>query len=178
MEGILNFLDKGGPVLWVIIGLSLIVFTFIIERFLFFHRIRKDEELLFPLKELLNKNTLSERMKEDLELLIMREEPRFLRFLDFIAVSTTAAPILGLLGTVTGMIKVFDALSRLGSPDAHLLAKGISEALITTEAGLVIAIPCLFLHNILLNKAENNISRIKHEGMRLIALVDEEKKKA
>jgi len=67
---------------------------------------------------------------------------------------------------------VFDALSRLGTPDAYLLAKGISEALLTTEAGLVVALPCLFLHNFLATKAETYISKMRLEGLRLIALFE------
>ncbi len=194
---IIDFLQKGGPVLYVIIGLSIVVFTLIIERLIFFYKIREKNDSLSlikggnekalkealkdksPLSRLLhncliNRNLSGEKQKEELKLFIMKEEPHLLRFLDFIAVSTTAAPILGLLGTVTGMIKVFDALSRLGSPDAHLLAKGISEALITTEAGLVVALPCLFLHNFLASKAETYISKMRHLGLRIIALFENE----
>jgi len=204
MEGIMDFLQKGGPVLLVIIGLSLVVFTIIIERLIFFYKIREkraDVSSLFSLikdgkyKEvdtlllkknspllkalynvILNRGLSPERQKEELEIFIMKETPNLLFNLDFIAVATTAAPILGLLGTVTGMIKVFNALSRLGSPDAHLLARGISEALITTEAGLVVAIPCLFLHNFLASKAEGYIFKMRHQGMRLITLFDNDKK--
>lgn len=195
----MDFLQKGGIVLWVIIGLSLIVFTLIIERLIFFYRIKENIDFLSLLKEgkskeieaflkrntplsrvfhnvLLNRALSSERQKEELELSIMKETPPLLLFLNFIATATTAAPVLGLLGTVTGMIKVFESLSRLGSPDAHLLARGISEALITTAAGLVVALPCLFLHNFLASKAEGYISKMRHEGMRLIAFFENDKK--
>ncbi len=196
----MDFLHKGGPVLWVIIGLSVVTFTLIIERLLFFYRIKTKDEFLtnfFSLIEEgkyeqaidLSKNTVGpvarvlnhgmqnkglpkERQKENLELYIMKETPKLASFIDFIAVSTTAAPILGLLGTVTGMIKVFNTLSRSGSPDPLMLSMGIAEALITTEAGLVVALPCLFLHNFLANAVENLSSDMKHEGMKLISFFD------
>jgi biopolymer transport protein ExbB len=68
------------------------------------------------------------------------------RWLPIIALTAGVSPLLGLLGTVTGMIKTFQLISLFGAGDAKLLSSGISEALITTEFGLVVAIPALVLH--------------------------------
>lgn len=68
------------------------------------------------------------------------------RWLPFIALTAAVSPLLGLLGTVTGMIKTFELISLFGAGDARLLSGGISEALITTKFGLVVAIPALVLH--------------------------------
>ncbi len=68
------------------------------------------------------------------------------RGLTLLAVTASVAPLLGLLGTVTGMIHTFEIITRVGTGDARLLAGGISEALITTEAGLLLAIPALLFH--------------------------------
>jgi biopolymer transport protein ExbB len=68
------------------------------------------------------------------------------RWLPIIALTAGVSPLLGLLGTVTGMIKTFQLISLFGAGDAKLLSGGISEALITTEFGLVVAIPALVLH--------------------------------
>jgi biopolymer transport protein ExbB len=68
------------------------------------------------------------------------------RSLSALAVSASAAPLLGLLGTVTGIIHTFQLITVYGSGDARLLSSGISEALITTEAGLLVAIPALLVH--------------------------------
>jgi len=76
-------------------------------------------------------------------------KPELERLLPFLALSAAAAPLLGLLGTVTGMINTFNAITVLGAGDPKTLAGGISEALITTEFGLVVAIPSLLLHAIL-----------------------------
>ena len=68
------------------------------------------------------------------------------RWLPVIALTAAVSPLLGLLGTVTGMIKTFELISLFGTGDARLLSGGISEALITTKFGLVVAIPALVLH--------------------------------
>ncbi len=71
---------------------------------------------------------------------------RLQRWLSFIAMSASSAPLLGLLGTVTGMITTFKLITVFGSGDARTLSSGISEALITTEYGLIVAIPSLLLY--------------------------------
>ena len=82
------------------------------------------------------------------ELDVAYQEFRFKlnRWLPIIALTAAVSPLLGLLGTVTGMIKTFQLISIFGAGDAKLLSSGISEALITTEFGLVVAIPALVLH--------------------------------
>ena len=82
------------------------------------------------------------------ELDVAYQEFRFLlnRWLPVIALTAAVSPLLGLLGTVTGMIKTFELISLFGMGDARLLSGGISEALITTKFGLVVAIPALVLH--------------------------------
>lgn len=71
------------------------------------------------------------------------------RFGAVILVMAAVAPLLGLLGTVTGMISTFDIITEFGTGDPKLLSSGISEALITTKLGLVVAIPSLLLGNLL-----------------------------
>jgi len=76
------------------------------------------------------------------------------RWLPVIALTAGVSPLLGLLGTVTGMIKTFQLISLFGAGDAKLLSSGISEALITTEFGLVVAIPALVFHTYLQRRAK------------------------
>lgn len=85
----------------------------------------------------------------------LREQPRFERGLSTIAALAAAAPMLGLLGTISGLVAMFQVITDLGVNDPKLLAGGIGEALITTEAGLVIAIPALLLHTWLTNRADD-----------------------
>lgn len=77
------------------------------------------------------------------------------RMLPFIAISASAAPLLGLLGTVTGIMNTFKLITVFGTGDVKTLSSGISEALITTEYGLIVAIPSLLLHALLTRKAKS-----------------------
>jgi biopolymer transport protein ExbB len=95
------------------------------------------------------------------------------RFLSFVAVTAAAAPLMGLLGTVTGIINTFKLITVYGTGDASTLSSGISEALITTEFGLIVAIPALFLHAYLSRKSRRFIDRMEKTAVsflnRLIA---------
>jgi biopolymer transport protein ExbB len=75
--------------------------------------------------------------------------PRLERYSTAILVVAAVAPLLGLLGTVTGMISTFDVLTQFGTGDPKMLSGGISEALITTQLGLIVAIPAVFVGNLL-----------------------------
>ena len=86
------------------------------------------------------------------------------RFLPFIGVLAGVAPLLGLLGTVTGMMTTFDVLALFGTGNARAMAGGISEALVSTETGLVIAIPGLYMHSFLVRRAQNLKKRISIAG--------------
>lgn len=87
--------------------------------------------------------------------------------LTIIGVLAKVSPLLGLLGTVTGMITTFDIISVFGAGNARAMAGGISEALITTQTGLIIAIPGLYAHNFLTRRAENLKRRVASVGMYL-----------
>jgi biopolymer transport protein ExbB len=87
--------------------------------------------------------------------------------LTIIGVLAKVSPLLGLLGTVTGMIATFDIISVFGAGNARAMAGGISEALITTQTGLIIAIPGLYAHNFLTRRAENLKRRVASVGMYL-----------
>ena len=83
---------------------------------------------------------------------LARQVPSLNRHLSTLAVIAGAAPLLGLLGTVTGMISLFEVITNYGTGDPKIMASGISEALITTQTGLIIAIPVLLIHNMLRNR--------------------------
>lgn len=90
------------------------------------------------------------------------------RFLPFIAISAAAAPLLGLLGTVTGIINTFKLITVFGSGDVKTLSGGISEALITTEFGLIVAIPSLLIHALLSRKARGVINEMEKSAIALV----------
>jgi biopolymer transport protein ExbB len=92
---------------------------------------------------------------------ILKVRPSLERFLPFLAITAAAAPLLGLLGTVTGMIKTFQLLTLFGTGDAKSLSSGISEALVTTELGLMVAIPTLVLHGALTRMAKRKLGLLE-----------------
>jgi biopolymer transport protein ExbB len=86
---------------------------------------------------------------------------RLNRFIPFIAISASSAPLLGLLGTVTGIMTTFKLITVFGSGDVKMLSSGISEALITTEYGLMVAIPSLLLHAFLSRKSRSILDQME-----------------
>lgn len=88
--------------------------------------------------------------------------------LSFIAISAAAAPLLGLLGTVTGIINTFKLITVYGTGDAKTLSSGISEALITTEYGLIVAIPSLLLHGYLSRRAKKFVDGMEKTAISLL----------
>ncbi len=92
---------------------------------------------------------------------ILETQPRVNRLLSVISITAAAAPLLGLLGTVTGMINTFKLITIFGTGDARQLSSGISEALITTEFGLIVAIPALILHAFLAQRARSIVARME-----------------
>jgi len=103
---------------------------------------------------------------------MMREAPRIERFGSAILVLAAVAPLLGLLGTVTGMIATFDIITEFGTGDPRMLSGGISEALITTQFGLAVAIPLLLVGNLLKGWAERIQSRLERGALRVVNLVE------
>ncbi|MBN1757568.1 MAG: MotA/TolQ/ExbB proton channel family protein [Chitinispirillaceae bacterium] len=100
--------------------------------------------------------------------LLYTETARLSSHLNTLAVIAGVAPLLGLLGTVTGMIRLFEVITRFGTGDPKLLAGGISEALITTEVGLIIAVPVLLVHNFLRNYRNRITSELQIGMLRVI----------
>ena len=102
---------------------------------------------------------------EDIGRHVIHDLERFLTSLGTIAAIT---PLLGLLGTVIGMIKVFAAITTHGVGDPSVLAQGISEALITTGAGLSVAIPALIGYRYLSSRVDSLVIQMEKEAMRLV----------
>jgi len=90
------------------------------------------------------------------------------RFLSTLGTIAAVAPLMGLLGTVVGMISVFNAIMTLGTGNAGVLAGGISEALVTTAAGMMIAIPALVFHRIFQRRIEEIVVLMEQEAVKLV----------
>ncbi len=197
----LDILEKGGMIMWIIMFLSVIAAVLIIERLFYFRRIRVDEEkMINRLKSTLKKGHFDEALsicennpspitnlmkvgiehrgysaetiKETILDAANLEIPKMEKHLPALGTITHIAPLLGLLGTVTGNISAFGVLGKLGSVgDPGLLAKGISEALLTTAAGLIVAIPAIIFYNYLVNKVNHSIIRMENRANEMVLLL-------
>lgn len=100
---------------------------------------------------------------------VLGEVPRIHRMLPLLKIIAAVAPLMGLLGTVTGMIITFQAITLFGAGDPRLMAGGISQALITTVLGLCVAIPVLLMHNIVQTRAKSLTDTLQHKAVALVA---------
>ena len=106
-------------------------------------------------------------MKQAMEEAASQVSHELERYLTALGIIASIAPLLGLLGTVVGMIKVFTELMSEGAGNANLLAGGISQALITTAAGLSVAIPALMFHRFFLRRVDELVVSIEQEAGKL-----------
>ncbi|MEE9426101.1 MAG: MotA/TolQ/ExbB proton channel family protein [Methylococcales bacterium] len=191
--GILNMLMKtpdqmdrllqGGVVGYIIIGLGLIGLALVIYRLIILYQIstRTNWQLANinnpnsdnPLGRVLQSTKLDKQVDtEAMELMIdeavTKEVPSIERAQSFIKLLAAVAPLLGLFGTVTGMIETFQAISLYGTGDPKLMAGGISQALITTQLGLMVAIPLLFLHSLVSSRSKSIIQVLDEQSAGLV----------
>lgn len=110
-----------------------------------------------------------ETLELKLDEAILRETPAIERGNSLIRVISVVAPLLGLLGTVTGMIRVFEAITLFGAGDPRLMADGISQALVTTVLGLAVAIPMTLLHSVVSGRSKSLIQILEEESAGLVA---------
>ena len=95
---------------------------------------------------------------------ILKQMPKIERGLTTLALLAAVAPLLGLLGTVTGMITTFKVITEVGTGDPGMMAGGISEALLTTEFGLIVAVPIMFVHHFFQRKVEKITGDMQEKG--------------
>jgi len=169
-----SLMQQGGPIMWVIFiaacvammmlvfqGLLLIKLTkcarqdyVILSTQLGFKKILNNNTSISPVAQLLKSiNVVEIKTRDDLVKYInmhfAETVPKLEGTLPTVAMIGTLLPMLGLLGTVTGMIKVFEVIALHGTGDPGEMAHGISQALLTTASGLIIAIPVIFVHHML-----------------------------
>ena len=109
---------------------------------------------------------------------IYKERPALDRALPFIKIISVVAPLLGLLGTVTGMIVTFQAITLFGTGDPKLMAGGISQALVTTVLGLVVAIPTVLLHTLVSGRSRSIQQVLQEQAAGIVAERDEQRSQA
>lgn len=105
---------------------------------------------------------------------ILRELPRLEKGLAVLAIFGAVAPLLGLLGTVTGMIETFRVITLFGTGDPKLMSGGISEALVTTELGLAVAIPTMLFHTFLARRVHSIVGDMEEKAVTLTNIIHKE----
>jgi biopolymer transport protein ExbB len=199
MKGI-EFLIKGGPVMWPLFVCAILAVAVMIERFIAITKASADnEELLDQVKLLLSqgkvadagrlaeqstgpvaslvaagirsRNLDSDAIERTMEELALRETPMLYKRLGILDTIITIAPLLGLLGTVTGMIKSFHVVGTAGLNNSFGITSGVAEALIATATGLAIAIVTLIGYNYLTEKVKEVIAEMEIRATQLMNIL-------
>ena len=155
-----EFFEAGGPVLWGILLVTMIMWTLIIERFWYFKNLMPSltSDALNQWSVVSNKGDwYSMRIRDQIISEVSAETKKFILTIETMM---QILPLLGLLGTVVGMIKVFDVMTFFGTGNARLMASGVSQATIPPMAGLVADISGIYFLNLLKRKAEDEINKI------------------
>jgi biopolymer transport protein ExbB len=191
-------IPQGGPIVYPIIGIFALAVLIIVERCIYLFAKSVNAESLMqsvcmhaenqdwdacaavceavrskPIpKVLLAGIKFKDFSRQDLENVlqeaILNEIPRLERFLSTLGMLAVIAPLLGLLGTVTGMINTFNVITFFGTGDPKMMSGGISEALITTMLGLAAAIPIMLSHTLLNRKVETMISQMEEKSVAFV----------
>ncbi len=199
----IELIIKGGPVMGPILLCSVISFAIIVERCLSLRRhrilrydiLQRIEELLrdrkipeattlckrYPssmtrilLAAILNHDKTRQELKEIIEDAGRHEVPVLERYLMILGTIASISTLLGLLGTIIGMIKTFNVIAALGYGHPEALAGGISEALIATASGLGVAIPTLVLYNFFTSKVDSLVVEMEKNSLRMLNILKRE----
>lgn len=192
-----DWLEAGGLLIWPILIVGAVGLMLALERFLFLLRIRSNSDKImnqimgfiqkenwaeaksyceknkrFPTCNVLGTmfshlGITREAMENAIQEAVLRQVPRLERFIATLSILAAVAPLLGLLGTVTGMINTFQVITLFGTGDPKLMSGGISEALVTTQLGLAVAIPIMLLHHFLERRVDKILGDIEEKGNRV-----------
>ena len=192
----------GGPVMYPLLACSVLAMTVVTERFLFWNRVRREgnpdgvkkilalaqqrqipealelgRSLQDPAAKVLTRGLehWPGSVTSALEAQVKQELGPMRRYLGVLDTTITLAPLLGIYGTITGMIRAFGFLSRAGLPDPQRVAAGIAEALITTAAGLTIAILAIPPYNFFASRTEEMAHDIERHATALELLAEKAK---
>lgn len=196
----LELFSKGGILMYPILACSVMALAIFFERLWTYARLgRGTKELVREVEGLVHKQRIDEailvcqrtgtplarillaalqnhgrprdHIKTVVEEVGSREAAPLERYLGLLGTITTISPLLGLLGTVLGMIRAFTIIAAEGRGTPATLGGGISEALITTAAGLFVAIPAILLHKYLTSRAERMVMEMEENSLRLVDLL-------
>ena len=202
----IDYMQKGGPLMWLLLFCSILAGTIFLERAVFFHQVTLQlGDFLRGLSELIRHKRWAEAQMECagnpmpvtrvLHAAVLRhsapraelkdivqeagqlEVPKLERHLALLAGIGVVAPLLGLLGTVTGMIEVFSSISsQSGMTSSTDIAGGIYQSLLTTAAGLIVAIPCALGYSYLSSRVNELIHDMERAGIEVVNLITDNRR--
>lgn len=147
LDAINQFIDTGGPVLWVILLVSLFLWTLILERYWYFKFTYHSRVANWAAEWAQRDDKRSWFARRIRSAIISEAKIELNSTLPLISTLIAMCPLLGLLGTVTGMIQVFDVMSLKGTSDVRAMSAGVAAATVPTMAGMVIALSGLWFHS-------------------------------
>ena len=172
-SALMDFLGAGGNVLVAIMVVTFFMWALIIERLMYWSGahtgVAKRAQRAWAARSD-HKSWYAHAIRDRL---ISETTQEASRFNNVIRALVAVTPLLGLLGTVTGMIDVFRQITNFANPENSELARGISEALVTTKFGLITAIPALVIHALLNRRLQGMISKMEGFSARLVHLKKE-----
>ncbi|ALM52187.1 MotA/TolQ/ExbB proton channel family protein [Halomonas huangheensis] len=177
--------QQGGAVGWVIVALGAVGLLIAVIQYFYLARVSITlRRQMANIDELRNDNPLGrvlqrfnalgeghvpEALEARLDEAMLAEQPRIERGQALVKMVAAVAPLLGLLGTVTGMIVTFQSITVFGTGDPQLMAGGISQALVTTVLGLIVAVPLLFAHTALSSRSRSLIGTMEGRASAVLA---------
>jgi len=201
---LIDQIKNGGPIVWPILAIGLFAFIIAGERIIFLKGVHANtDRVMGKVNELALEgkwkecddtvkdkkgrpvcNVLKaglgaraeerETLESVLQEAILKELPRLERFLPALNIMGAVAPLLGLLGTVTGMISTFHVITLYGTGDPRMMSGGISEALVTTMLGLAVAIPIMLVHTFLSRRVEHIVGDMEEKAVALTNIIHRE----
>ncbi|MEE8320302.1 MAG: MotA/TolQ/ExbB proton channel family protein [Gammaproteobacteria bacterium] len=179
-------IHQGGLVGYIIIAIAVIGLLMALERFIMLsitdRKVKKQLKSMKPGDNPLgrvikvynaNPDVDTETLEYKLDEAILKEMPKLQRGLGALALLAAISPLLGLLGTVTGIIDTFQSITLYGTGDPRVMSGGISQALVTTVMGLLVAIPLLLIHSFLSSKSNRLIQTLDEKSLAFVALLAE-----
>ena len=155
-----DFFDAGGPVLWLIFAAAMVMWTLIIERWWYFREIFPREQEALRQQWLSRRDHQSWYARRIRSMLISQANVAMGATLPIMRVVIPMCPLLRLLGTVTGMLEVFDVMTLQGSADARTMASGVSHAMVATMSGLAVSLSGMFFVNRFQSRVQSETDRL------------------
>ena len=165
---LLTYIDRGGIIVYILIFLNIIGFTIMFWKLVVIALFKNKRENLVSEIIIFAKENSQEFKKDSIENFINRKIRKLEFGLNTVKIIASIAPLLGLLGTVIGVLESFDSITKSGLGDPSIFSSGISVALITTIAGLIVAIPHYIGYNYIVGILDDIELRIQKEVLKKI----------